>query len=102
MVVSEVNSTDNKQKLYVYDAANLVGEKLTSSSGALIDGYPNDGTVDANARLEVDFMGAFSTNASDFQGEVAVVSLYDRALSTAEVALLQEYYDNTYPALRHD
>tara|TARA_Y100001937_G_scaffold127354_1_gene199403 strand:- start:6740 stop:7963 length:1224 start_codon:yes stop_codon:yes gene_type:complete len=102
VVVSEVNSTDNKQKLYVYDAANLVGEKLTSSSGALIDGYPNDGTVDANARLEVDFMGAFSTNASDFQGEVAVVSLYDRALSTAEVALLQEYYDNTYPALRHD
>lgn len=102
IVVSEVNSTDNKQKVYVYDVANLVGEEMTNSSGSVIDGYPNNGTVDANARLEVDFMGAFSTNASDFQGEVAVVSLYDRALSTAEVALLQEYYDNTYPALRHD
>ena len=101
-VVSEVNSTDNKQKVYVYDAANLVGEEMLNSSGSIVQGYPNDGTVNAGAGFEMDNIGAFSSNAADFEGDIAVISLYDRSLSAKEIALLQEYYDNLYPDLRHD
>ena len=101
-VVSEVNSTDDKQKVYVYDVANLVGEEMLNSSNSIVDGYPNDATADANGGFQMDNIGAFSSNAADFQGDIAVITVYDKALSAKEIFLIQEYYDNLYPNLRHD
>ena len=102
-VVKEKNSIDNKEKVYLYDVQDLIGEDLLDSSGAGGNsGYPDNSANPTNTEFQIEYVGAFSSNQSDYSGEVAVISIYDRALSTAEIALLQEHYDNLYPSLHHE
>ena len=102
-LVKEKNAIDNKEKVYLYDVQDLIGEDLLDSSGAGGNsGYPDNSANPTNTEFQIEYVGAFSSNQSDYSGEVAVISIYDRALSTAEIALLQEYYDNLYPSLHHE
>ena len=102
MILVKELGTDNKEKIYVYDAVNLVGEHLKNSSNSTVQGYPNDDTSPANTGFEIAHMGAFANNASDFQGEIAELIIYNKALSNAECELLQEYYSTKYASLRSD
>ena len=102
-VVKEKNSIDNKEKVYLYDVQDLIGEDLLDSSGAGGNsGYPDNSANPTNTGLQIEYIGGFSSDQSDYSGVVAVISIYDRALSTAEIALLQEHYDNLYPDLHHE
>ena len=102
-LVKEKNTTDEKEKVYLYDVQDLIGEDLLDSSGtAGQSGYPDSSENPSNTGFQVEHIGAFANDASDYTGEVAVITVYDRALSTAEIALLQEHYDNLYPSLHHE
>jgi len=102
-LVKEKNTTDNKEKVYLYDVQDLIAEDLLNSSGTGGQaGYPDSSENPSNTGFQVQHIGAFANDASDYTGEIAVISIYDRALSTAEIALLQEYYDNLYPSLHHE
>ena len=102
-LVKEKNTTDNKEKVYLYDVQDLIAEDLLNSSGTGgQSGYPDSSENPSNTGFEIQHIGAFANDASDYTGEVGVISIYDRALSTAEIALLQEYYDNLYPSLHHE
>ena len=102
-LVKEKNTTDNKEKVYLYDVQDLIGEDLlNSSSTSGQSGYPDNSENPSNTGFQINHIGAFANDASDYRGQVAVISIYDRALSTAEIALLQEYYDNLYPSLHHE
>ena len=102
-LVKEKNTTDNKEKVYLYDVKDLIGEDLLNSSGASGQaGYPDSSENPSNTGFQIQHIGAFSNDNSDYTGEIAVISIYDRALSTEEIALLQEYYDNLYPSLHHE
>jgi len=103
ILVKEKDSTDNKEKVYLYDVKDLIGEDLLNSSGTSGQaGYPDSSENPSNTGLQIQHIGAFANNNSDYSGEVAVISLYDKALTADEIALLQEYYDNTYPDLHHE
>ena len=102
-LVKEKNTTDNKEKVYLYDVQDLIAEDLLNSSGSGGQaGYPDSSENPSNTGFQVQHIGAFANDASDYTGEIAVISIYDKALSTAEIALLQEYYDNLYPSLHHE
>jgi hypothetical protein len=102
-LVKEKNTTDKKEKVYLYDVQDLIGEDLLNSSGTGgQSGYPDNSENPTNTGLQIQHIGAFANDASDYTGEVAVITVYDRALSTAEIALLQEHYDNLYPSLHHE
>ena len=102
-LVKEKNTTDEKEKVYLYDVQDLIGEDLLNSSGtAGQSGYPDSSDNPTNTGFQIQHIGAFANDASDYTGEVAVITVYDRALSTAEIALLQEHYDNLYPSLHHE
>ena len=102
-LVKEKNSTDNQEKVYLYDVQDLIGEDLLNSSGTGgQSGYPDNSENPSNTGFQIEHIGAFSTDSSDYSGEIAVISVYDRALSASEIALLQEYYDNLYPSLHHE
>jgi len=102
-LVKEKNTIDEKEKVYLYDVQDLIGEDLLDSSGAGGNsGYPDNSANPTNTALQIEYIGAFSSNQSDYSGEIAVITIYDRALSTAEIALLQEHYDNLYPSLHHE
>ena len=102
-LVKEKNTTDNKEKVYLYDVKDLIGEDLLNSGGTGgQSGYPDSSENPSNTGFQVQHIGAFANDNADYGGEVAVISIYDRALSTEEIALLQEYYDNLYPSLHHE
>ena len=102
-LVKEKNTTDNKEKIYLYEVKDLIAEDLLNSGGTGgQSGYPDSSENPSNTGLEVAHIGAFGNDNADYGGEVAVISIYDRALSTEEIALLQEYYDNLYPSLHHE
>ena len=102
-LVKEKNATDNQEKVYLYDVKSLIGEDLLNSSGTGgQSGYPDNSENPSNTGFQIEHIGAFSNDSSDYSGEIAVISVYDRALSTSEIALLQEYYDNLYPSLHHE
>ena len=102
-LVKEKNSTDNKEKVYLYDVQDLIGEDLLdNSNNSGQSGYPDSSENPSNTGLQVAHIGAFGNDNADYGGEIAVISIYDRALSTEEIALLQEYYDNLYPSLHHE
>ena len=102
-LVKEKNTTDEKEKVYLYDVQDLIGEDLLDSSGtAGQSGYPDSSANPTNTGFQVHHIGAFANDNSDYTGEIAVITIYDRALSTAEIALLQEHYDNLYPSLHHE
>ena len=102
-LVKEKNATDEKEKVYLYDVQDLIGEDLINDSGTGGNsGYPDNSSNPTNTGFKVNHIGAFHNNNSDYTGEVAVITIYDRALSTAEIALLQEHYDNLYPNLHHE
>ena len=102
-LVKEKNATDEKEKVYLYDVQDLIGEDLINDSGTGGNsGYPDNSSNPTNTGFKVNHIGAFHNNNSDYTGEVAVITIYDRALSTAEIALLQEHYDNLYPSLHHE
>ncbi len=102
-LVKEKNSTDNKEKVYLYDVQDLIGEDLLdSSNNGGQSGYPDSSENPTNTGFQVEHIGAFHNNNYDYSGEVAVISLYDKALTVDEIALLQEYYNNTYPDLHHE
>jgi len=102
IVVSETNLDDSKQKVYVYDAANLVGEEMANNSNTIVDGYPNNAAATPEGRFQINHIGALSNDAGDFQGSMGVITIYDSALTDAQIVLLQEYYKSTYSNLRHD
>ena len=102
-LVKEKNTTDNQEKVYLYDVQDLIGEDLLNSSGTGgQSGYPDNSENPSNTGFQIQHIGAFANDASDYSGEIAVISVYDKALSASEIALLQEYYDNLYPSLHHE
>ena len=102
-LVKEKNATDNQEKVYLYDVQDLIAEDLLNSSGTGgQSGYPDNSENPSNTGFQIEHIGAFSSDSSDYSGEIAVISVYDRALSASEIALLQEYYDNLYTSLHHE
>lgn len=98
--VKEKNSTDNQEKVYVYDVANLVSEDLLNGSGTGgQSGYPDNEENPSDTEFQISHIGALSNDAGDFAGEMAEVLVFDKALTAANVVLLQEYYNNLYPNL---
>ena len=101
--VKEKNSTDNKEKVYLYDVANLVGEDLLSGTGtAGQSGYPDESENPEDTEFQIEHIGALSNDSGDFSGEIAEFLIFDKALTAANVVLLQEYYNNLYPSLASD
>lgn len=102
-LVKEKNTTDNKEKIYLYDVQDLIGEDLLDDSGTGgQSGYPDSSENPSNTGFQIEHIGAFANDNADYSGDIAVISIYDRALSTEEIALLQEHYDNLYPSLHHE
>lgn len=98
--IKEKNSTDNKEKVYVYDVANLVSEDLLNGSGTSgQSGYPDNEENPSDTEFQIEHIGALSNDAGDFAGEMAEILIFDKALTAADVVLLQEYYNNLYPSL---
>jgi len=101
--VKEVNSTDNKEKVYLYDVQDLIAEDLMNNLGAVgQSGYPDNSENPTNTGFEIAHIGALSNDTGDYSGEIAEVLIYDKALTDAEVTLLQAYYDKQYADLDHE
>ena len=98
--IKEKNATDNQEKVHVYDVANLVSEDLLNGSGSGgQSGYPDNEENPSDTEFQISHIGALSNDAGDFAGEMAEVLIFDKALTAANVVLLQEYYNNLYPSL---
>ena len=101
--IKEKNTTDNKEKVYLYDIQDLIAEDLMNNSGvAGQSGYPDNSENPSNTGFEIAHIGALSNDTGDFSGELAEVLIYDKALTDAEIKLLQSYYDKEYANLDHE
>jgi len=101
--IKEKNSTDNKEKVYLYDVKDLIAEDLLNdSSVAGQAGYPDSSENPSNTGFQIAHIGALSNDTGDFGGEIAEILVYDKALTAEEVVLLQSYYDNRYADLHHE
>lgn len=101
--IKEKNSIDNKEKVYCYDAKNFTGEDLLNTTPTVDhSGYPDGVANPTNTDMQFEYIGGFDSDGSPLESYVSEILVYDRALSAEEVPLLQEYYDNLYPNLRHD
>ncbi len=80
--------------------ANLVSEDLLNGSGTSgQSGYPDNEENPSDTEFQIEHIGALSNDAGDFAGEMAEILIFDKALTAADVVLLQEYYNNLYPSL---